>query len=294
MKTSLDHLPVSKQLELERIVEILFAEFEAALPKASSKVRKTGRILKIILFGSFARGGWVDDRVSGYKSDYDLLIIVNARDLADPCHWEAAEDRLLFDPQIKHDVQLVIEPLERVNDLLAKGQYFFTDIKKEGVALYERKGHKLAEPKSLDQAEHIRISQKYFETVLPYAQGFIKSAQLHIREKDTNHAAFLLHQITEHTYRALLLTLTHYSPAIHNIRTLRGLAEDLDPRLIDAWPRYHRADRRKFELLRRAYVEARYSEHYEITVEELEWLEARVRVLQDVVETVCKERLDGI
>ena len=291
MKTSLEHLPVSKQRELERIVEILFAEFEAALPKASSKVRKTGRILKIILFGSFARGGWVEDRVSGYKSDYDLLIIVNARDLADPCHWEAAEDRLLFDPQIKHEVQLVVEPLERVNDLLAKGQYFFTDIKKEGVALYERKGHKLAEPKPLNDDEYREMAGKYFEGALPFAREQLEGARFHIGESKVKSAAFALHQATEHAYRALLLTLTLYSPAIHNIRTLRGLAEELDPRLIDAWPRYHRADRRKFELLRRAYVEARYSEHYEITVEELEWLEARVRVLQDVVETVCEERL---
>ncbi|MCR5876658.1 hypothetical protein LRS10_22390 [Phenylobacterium sp. J426] len=31
MKTSLDHLPESKRRELERAVEILFAEFEDAL-----------------------------------------------------------------------------------------------------------------------------------------------------------------------------------------------------------------------------------------------------------------------
>jgi hypothetical protein len=32
--------------------------------------------------------------------------------------------------------------------------------------------------------------------------------------------------------------------------------------------------------LKQAYIDARYSEHYEITREELEWLAERVRILQ--------------
>jgi predicted nucleotidyltransferase len=38
---------------------------------------KRGRILKLILFGSYARGDWVEDRKSGYRSDYDVLVVVN-------------------------------------------------------------------------------------------------------------------------------------------------------------------------------------------------------------------------
>ena len=38
-------------------------------------------------------------------------------------------------------------------------------------------------------------------------------------------------------------------------------------------------------------MEARYSKHYEITKEELEWLADRVRHLQALVETVCTEHL---
>ena len=292
MKTSLKHLPPARQRELERIKGILFEEFESALSGATSEKKKRGRILKIILFGSFARGGWVDDRKSGYKSDYDILVIVSAKFLADFQYWDAAEDRLLFDPAIKHEVQLIIEPLERVNDELAKGQYFFTDIKNEGIALYELKDHKLAEPKRLGEAAHLEISRKYFEGTYDLAQNFLGVARDQIIQNKCSFSAFQLHQAAEHSYRTLLLTLSHYSPATHNIKTLRGLAEDFDRRLIDVWPRYHRADKRKFELLRRAYVEARYSEHYEITVDELEWLETRIRALQDTVEAICKERLN--
>ncbi|MEQ9606097.1 MAG: hypothetical protein RLN99_00355 [Kiloniellaceae bacterium] len=61
MKFSLDHLPPPKQRELERVLEILHEEFEDALKVSSADWKKRGRILKVILFGSYARGSWVDD-----------------------------------------------------------------------------------------------------------------------------------------------------------------------------------------------------------------------------------------
>ncbi|SFU16023.1 hypothetical protein SAMN05518861_11696 [Mesorhizobium sp. YR577] len=61
MKSSLDHLPEQKQRELARIVQILLEELEDALKEGSAEFKKMGRILKIILFGSYARGDWVDE-----------------------------------------------------------------------------------------------------------------------------------------------------------------------------------------------------------------------------------------
>jgi predicted nucleotidyltransferase len=95
MRTDLDHLPLSKRRELERIVEILFAEFEEATALGTQEWKKRGRILKIILFGSFARGDWVADPEGGYFSDFDLLVVVNDRRLTDTLEfWAKADDRL--------------------------------------------------------------------------------------------------------------------------------------------------------------------------------------------------------
>lgn len=55
MKTSIDHLPEHKHEELARVVEILHAEFEDALAESSADWKKSGCILKLILFGSYAR-----------------------------------------------------------------------------------------------------------------------------------------------------------------------------------------------------------------------------------------------
>lgn len=95
MKTSLDHLPTAKQRELERVVAVLFEEFGDATAIATSDWKKQARILKIILYGSYARGGWVDEphTAKGYQSDFDLLVIVNHDKLTDRVQfWATAED----------------------------------------------------------------------------------------------------------------------------------------------------------------------------------------------------------
>ena len=61
MRTDLDHLPANKQRELERVKQIIFEEFADSVALATMNWKKKGRIDKIILYGSYARGGWVDE-----------------------------------------------------------------------------------------------------------------------------------------------------------------------------------------------------------------------------------------
>ena len=100
MRSELDHLPAKKQRELAHIVRVIFEEFEAAHATGTQKWKKQGRLFKIVLYGSYARGGWVDDPVGGYKSDYDILIVVSDERLAEFEFWSAAESRLMRDMTI--------------------------------------------------------------------------------------------------------------------------------------------------------------------------------------------------
>ena len=98
MKTDIDYLPPQKQRELERVVQLIFEEFEDAFALAKHDWKKAGRILKVILYGSYARGTWVDEphTAKGYQSDYDLLIIVNDKRLTDRVkYWAKLDDRLM-------------------------------------------------------------------------------------------------------------------------------------------------------------------------------------------------------
>ncbi len=107
-------------------------------------------------------------------------------------------------------------------------------------------------------------------------------------------AAFTLHQAAERAYICFLLVRSHYVPRSHNLKFLRSLAEDKEPRLIECWPRATKLDRRRFELARRAYVEARYSASYAISVDDLQAIRAAVCTLRDEVEAVSRNWLDGL
>ncbi len=291
----LDHLPANKRRELARVLEIIFFEAERFRATKLSAKRSDGKILKVILYGSYARGDWVEDRLSGYRSDYDLMVVVNSQSFADEDELWLALDERLIQEQIAHRIKTpvlpVVHSLHDVNDQLARGRPFFVDLARDGIVLYEEPGHPLAQPKPLSEAEKHAEARRHFDQWFKLSKEALQVASYSVENNIFRHGAFMLHQATEEAYHCLLLTLTLYSPKSHRIKNLRSKAEDLDTRLVDAWPRDSRVARRHFELLSRAYVEARYSASYEITAEELNWLIRRVKVLQDTVEMVCRERV---
>ena len=292
MRTDPDHLPERQQRELERIRDVLLEEFDKAIARATQPHKRNGKVYRIVLFGSYARDDWVDEPENGYQSDFDLLVIVSHEDLTDIAeYWYLAEDRIARDPAIDRPVNLIVHSLDEVNRSLARGEYFWVDIARDGIALYELPGHSLATPKPLTPADAYRMAREYFDEWLPTAEGFLDTAT-YVREQGRfKEAAFQLHQATERFFICFLLVWTMYFPRSHNIKFLRSLAEDKEPRLIEAWPRETKKDRARFERLKRAYVEARYSAGYSITTEDLDALAASVSRLRDIVEQVSRERL---
>lgn len=298
MRSDLDHLPPGKQRELQRVTDILFAEFADAMKNASSPKKKDGRILKIVLFGSYARGGWVDEphTAKGYLSDYDLLIVVNQQSVVDfATYWYHAEDKLMHDAGLKTPVNFIVHTLDEVNNALAMGQYFFSDIIKDGIALYDLKGSTpFITPKPQTPEEALATAQKHYDFWMPLARHSLKLSKDSVEDQVFRDAAFLLHQAVERLCNCLLLVETNYSPSTHSIKFLRSLAEQIDPDLIAVWPRDTKEHRRLFELLKRAYVDARYSEHYTITAEELAWLGARADILRGLVDARSRAKIDQL
>lgn len=151
MKTSLDHLPEGKQRELALVVRILFEEFEAVLSRATQQWKRGGRILKVVLYGSYARGGWVDDPVGGYRSDYDILVVVSDERLTDVVDfWSVADDRLLRETSISKSlsapVNFIVHSLSDVSGQLERGRPFFIDIVEHGVGAVRGGGVPFREP----------------------------------------------------------------------------------------------------------------------------------------------------
>lgn len=301
MQTSLDHLPAAKQRELERVVQILFEEFGDATAIATSDWKKQARILKVILYGSYARGGWVDEphTAKGYQSDFDLLVIVNHEKLTDRVEfWSSAEDRLnrelAITKTLRTPVNFIVHTLAEVNEGLSQGRYFFIDVARDGIALYQSDGTDLPEPQPKTPAQALALAREYLAEWLPSAQKRFDGAKFHIERGNLKDAAFDLHQTAERYYHCVLLVCTFYTPHVHNLGFLRTQAERIDARLIEVWSRETKADRSRFEKLKDAYVKARYSKHYRITEGELAWLSERVEALGQVVETICTGRIEEL
>ena len=300
MRSDLHHLPERQQRELERVRDTLLAGFEAAKNGGGGGTqtwRRGGQVYKIILFGSYARTDWVDEPENGYLSDFDLLIVVNHEKLTNIAdYWWNSEDQILRDPAIGRTVNLIVHDLQEVNDALRRGEYFWTDIVRDGIALYEIPGHPFATPQPMTPADAAVIAERERDRWLKAADRFLKLADISSAESVDDpdwrkNAAFNLHQAVEAAYACFLLVHTFYFPRSHNIKFLRSLAEDVNTGLVEAWPREHRFDRRRFELLKRAYVEARYSDQYDASAEDLEWLMTRARHLRDLVAALCQTRI---
>ncbi|MEQ1956915.1 nucleotidyltransferase and HEPN domain-containing protein [Mesorhizobium sp. CN2-181] len=292
MKSSIDHLPLAKQRELTRAVEVLLEEFEDSLKEGTADFKKRGRILKTILFGSYARGDWVDEPHTrkGYRSDFDLLIVVNNRKLTDfATYWQTAANRLMR--EVSTPVSLIVHSRREVNTALRDGQYFFVDIRRDGIVLYELDDEPLANPVPARPSDVIRLAKGYFEDRLPHAQKFAKGGNFYLQEGDLKEAAFLFHQSIEQAYSSLLLVLTNYSPPSHNIKFLRSLAEDQVRQLAEVWPRDQQRFVAWFNIINEAYVKARYSKHFEISHEALAWLSERVMDLINRIEKICQLQL---
>ncbi|MFK3781664.1 nucleotidyltransferase and HEPN domain-containing protein [Agrobacterium sp. NPDC089420] len=296
MKTDIGHLPQVKQRELERVVRIIHEEFAGIVERAKSDAKKDGRIYKIILFGSYARGTWVDEphTSKGYRSDFDILVIVSNKELADPKYWDKATDRLMWDKEIETPIGLIVHGAREVSNFLHDGQYFFVDLAREGIILHEFDDRPLAEPKPLSPEDALRVAEEHFEKQFRNAVDFLKGSKFFVQEENLNLATFNLHQSVETAYSCYLLTVTNYSPPSHNLKFLRGLSEDRDRRLVDIWPRDHQRFIAWYNILNEAYVKARYSKKFEISEEALAWLQERTAELHVLIEALCKEHIEKL
>ena len=287
MHTTLPTLPEQKQAEINAIVAALIPRF--------------AEVEMIILFGSYARGEQVDDfytekgNTYSYRSDYDLLIILSKNGHANSNTLTQSISTRLKDLKLKTRVNPIYHGMEFINHELSEGNYFFGDIKKEGVLLFTTNRYQLAEKRDMSPAELQAKAQKDFDkwfmsantSFEDFENNFKKVEELRYR----NNAAFHLHQSAERYYGAIQLVFTAYKPKTHDLEELGDLAKACDMAFSKAFPQATDEEQTRFDLLRRAYVESRYSDDYAITKQDLEYLAGRVQILRTLTEQICKEKI---
>jgi HEPN domain-containing protein/predicted nucleotidyltransferase len=271
---AIPHLPAAKQRRLCAIVHI---------------IRAAADVERVILYGSHARGDWVEDRAGGYVSDLDILVLVGRPALAtDEALWADCLDRAR---EVAGDtpVSLIVHAVDDVRQQLGRGSSFFRGVITEGVALYDAGRVALTVPE-ITPAMHYALSQEAFQHYFEHAAQLYRSFERNLVHGSLAIAAFELHQVAETICKAVLVVFTAYLPKTHDLDELGRRCVRACPALGPLVPRDAPGRERLAGLLRAAYVDARYSFAFQVSREELEALASYVRAFRMCAEGVCQEQ----
>jgi HEPN domain-containing protein/predicted nucleotidyltransferase len=289
MKNSIDFLPERKQHDLRELAALIRDEVKD--------------VVMIILYGSYATNTYVerDERRDYgvrtiYMSDYDLLVVTKRR-LGERESTVEARVRERFAAGKNDDnlprPQIINESISKLNDALTMGRYFYVEIVAKGIMLYDSGQCQLATPGELDYAEIKKMAEEYYDDKFSDGLDFFKGANFYYQEENYHMTAFMLHQATESFLKTIPLVYILYGYKEHDLQFLIEKCKPYTLELAKVFPCDTDEERRLFDLLRRAYLEARYNKkNFIVTKADIDALVPKIELLRDIVEKACKERIN--
>ena len=289
MKNSIDFLPERKQRDLHELAALIRDEVKD--------------VVMIILYGSYAANTYVerDERRDYgvrtiYMSDYDLLVVTKRR-LGERESTVEARVRERFAAGKNDDnlprPQIINESISKLNDALTMGRYFYVEIVAKGIMLYDSGECQLATPGELDYAEIKKMAEEYYDDKFSDGLDFFKGANFYYQEENYHMTAFMLHQATESFLKTIPLVYILYGYKEHDLQFLIEKCKPYTLELAKVFPCDTDEEKRLFDLLRRAYLEARYNKkNFIVTKADIDALVPKIELLRNIVEKVCRERLN--
>lgn len=290
MKDSIAYLPKDKQEDLNFLVN----EILKRLPQTEF----------IILYGSYARGNYVrrsvrieDGGIPTVKiSDYDICVVtsgINSKKAETVL--DNVEDIFFAGKDFDRDtpVEFINDDIVQFNKFIEEGRYFYTQIKKEGIILYNSGKYKLARRRKLNFAEIKEQAQEYFDEKFGRANSFLQATKLiYENMKDYKLCSFNLHQACENYYYAIRLTFTLRNNKQHNLSKLSSTTRRYSDDLRTVFPQNTPEEKRLFKLIKAAYVDARYNPHFLVTKEDIDQLTLKVELLRDITKRICEVKIE--
>ena len=287
MKKSIAFLPKKNREDLKYLVELILDK----IPVCEM----------IILYGSYARGTYVsyDEREefgipTSFKSDYDILVINSAWSY-DKIENKLASVRNIYDKRGDHryrvPVQFIHDSIKKVNEDLKYSRYFYTELKRDGIMLYNRGKNKLARRKPLKFGEIKKQGEEYFGEKYAKARLFMEQAVFMYDKEEYVMSSFNLHQACENLFNAIMLTFTLKNDKEHNLEELFKASRGYAPELIRVFPVGNEEEERLFKILVCSYIEARYNPEFKVSREDVEDLMVKVEKFEEVTKQVCARRI---
>lgn len=218
-----------------------------------------------------------------------LLLIV----LSDPSSRPFCEYKSLIDASVAsshfHYTFLRAGDLEQ---LLLNGHLFYSTLCMEDYLVYDSKG----QVPFLPISERLKsVAQKIthdYTMGQARAHAFLKGAIFYLGQEELGLAAFMLHQATEQALRAFLTILSGQEVRTHSITELKQHLKRYGLPLDTLLQSKTEEDKYLLDRLEKAYTCARYTNRYEITLEDLLQLLRRVKKLLQDLESSFKDLMD--
>lgn len=285
MKSSIKYLPSDKQEDIKYLVSMILER----IPQTEM----------IILYGSYATGKYVDrdSRVefgirTTYMSDYDILVVTSgATDKEVGQKLDNIEYIYYKDTDKQTPVQFINDSIHKLNRDLEEGRYFYTQIKQEGVRLYDSGRFKLARRRKLHYDEIKKQAEEYFIERYQSAAEFFETAIFTYSKEYYQKTAFNLHQTCENLFYAVRLVFTLENGKQHNLDKLLTSVRKYSNEFEKIFPRKTAEEKSLFNLVKAAYVEARYNPKFIVTKMDTDILISIIGPMFDVVKELCEVRL---
>ena len=290
MKKSIKRLPKRTQEELAVLQELILSNLT--------------NVRMIILYGSYARGKYViwdetyDERggTTYYQSDLDILVICDTRD-ANKAERHAREvivpkyDTRMEGKRHPAPPSIIVENPTTINRAIRRKHYFFYEIIKDGILLYNDGTFQIGKPEKLPYREIKQYAEEEYEECFPLAEGFLRHGHLDKEEENYKLGSFELHQACERYYKTFTLVYSGIRPKSHELKVLGAMVRSCSREFANVFPTNTFEDNKAFDKLCRAYIEARYNRLFTVSKEQYEYMLARTEVLREVTIRECAARI---
>jgi uncharacterized protein len=227
------------------------------------------------------------------KPTFDLLVITNNDDKLPDHEILQKIDQVVASQNC--EVTAIVQSLDSVNELIAKNSRFLTTLYRKAVLVYNDSSNDLiTPPEVLPIEETISKLEKTWNKCFHTAEGFYKTACFCLDNELNEKAMFDLHQASQHTCMALLRVFTGYRSTTHNLSRLLALIENFSFVPGNIFPCNTDQETDLFNLLNKAYSDARYKEDYSVPIETAHILKKRVKQLLLVAEKLYDKRITSL
>lgn len=270
--------PTVDAVELEAITKLFLSKF------AIEKVICFGSIINNIQNNSCFKASENEPEIK-LQNSYYLLVVPKASEmLADIVIQMQLEE----DVKTLANVTIIVHRMEEINNALENGSSFFTTIYQKGSILYNHEKEDFVVPApGAPLNKRIIKREAFWLQWFSLSESFLKGAVFFKNDNNHNLSVYMLHQALQHCYSGMLRVLTGYRTNTNGLRRLMKLIDNIIPDSSFASAKKTPEDARLSGLLLKGFGDARYSDKFTITEQELSLITARIEEILKTANTSC-------